>query len=501
MKDLSSMSKHSPSSPSHGIELSRYLAPLPRQLTTNIQEMLRRLRTTHSELNELRKNLQIALSRGDTACFQALLQKEWSYYETYQNYVHELQRLEHAELLTPFDMKTIGLIREELDFQMEQVTLDTKEGTGVCRASLILVRSPFPLVLSKGKNLEKLVRVRFVKGIQQELSCDMRFEGKTVVEQTSRVPVQDVVETVKTETKSDDEVDLRMKIVNGSRMLPVTMKIAVTVNHSAGPLVLETLSSRPFVVITNESQFEDGNLALLKYLAFGNGQTTEWPHFANVLQEHFMRVTKQADLITDDPRSAIATEHETPVRIMSKRELNYLHTRFFGNAPTVTLDQFNNFWPWFGKVIVRMRSAKHAVSMWRKGLLWPFCSRDEIDAALVPHPPGTFLTRFSESNPGFFAIAYRVATVEGSSDSPVHHYLVKADEISIQKSLPDLLAEISDLTIALMMFDNDFGDEPLRPLFTTMPKNAALRNYVSRRKPVVANGYEKHIGGVTHPSS
>jgi len=481
-----------------------YLAAPSRRQTTELVRIWNELRRIHEGLNELQNNQLVALTTGNDGFLRMLLDQEAKLHQQYQEFVVTLNSMERQSLLTPPEMHLIYLIREELDFQMEQVTLYSKEATeffdpqlreksGRCCASLILVRSPFPMVSSKGKTLDKPVRVRLLKGANQELKRDSKFEATTTAEQVSRVPLQNVLDITKTEDKTEDTTELRLKIVNGSRMLPVTLKVSVPVTSAAGPVMLETLPSRPFVIITNESQFEDGNAALLRYLAFENGSSTEWPHFANVLQEHFMRVTKQADLINENPESMMMdTESGVPTRAMSVHDLEYLHKRFFNNDAVVTTTQFLEFWKWFGKVIVRMRSTKQIASMWRKGFLWAFNSRSEIEAALMQYPPGTFVTRFSERNCGLFAVAYR------AYDQPVRHYLVKAEEISQQRTLPDFLCEIHDLTVALRVLYNDFGDEPLPPLFVPVSKQRALAHLCSSRGSVQSTGYDHNIGNAAH---
>ena len=207
-----------------------------------------------------------------------------------------------------------------------------------------------------------------------------------------------------------------------------------------------------------------------------------------------MRATKQAELITEDPESmTMKTDGSVPLRAISVHELEYLHERFFNNEKEVNTTQFVEFWKWFGKVIIKMRSTKQVANMWRKGLLWVFSTRKEIEQALMPYPPGTFVTRFSESNPGLFAIAYRAV------DQPVRHYLVRQEEISIQKTLPDLLSEIGDLTSILRVLRNDFGDEPLPPLYVSLSKHTALQHFCSQRETVVGTGYDQTIGGALHP--
>lgn len=51
--------------------------------------------------------------------------------------------------------------------------------------------------------------------------------------------------------------------------------------------------SHPFVVITNECQWEGSAGTLLKKDAFGGQLEIPWPQFVNTLQRHFLIATKQ----------------------------------------------------------------------------------------------------------------------------------------------------------------------------------------------------------------
>jgi len=486
-------------------EIAKYSMPAARRQTQEFLQLLKHLKDVSRIVGEIRNNQQRALMVGDIETLRTVHAQEEALRKEYEDYATALNTKEHQILLTPCEIKQIRCIREELDFQMEQVMLlkneaaqlldpKQRECSPMCCASLILTRSPFPNLFTKGKLPDNSVRVRLVKGARQELRHESEFQTTTEALQNSRVPLQNVVDIYKIEKKSDETTELRLKIVNGSRMIPVVLKVSLPVTCPSGAVMLETLKSPPFVVITNESQYEDGNAALLRYLAFGNGSVTDWPHFANAVQEHFMRATKQAELITEDPESmTLKTDGSVPLRAISVHELEYLHERFFNNEKEVNTTQFVEFWKWFGKVIIKMRSTKQVANMWRKGLLWVFSTRKEIEQALMPYPPGTFVTRFSESNPGLFAIAYRAV------DQPVRHYLVRQEEISIQKTLPDLLSEIGDLTSILRVLRNDFGDEPLPPLYVSLSKHSALQHFCSQREAVVGTGYDQTIGGSMHP--
>lgn len=55
--------------------------------------------------------------------------------------------------------------------------------------------------------------------------------------------------------------------------------------------------SNPFVVITNECQWEGSAGTLLKKDAFGGQLEIPWPQFVNTLQRHFLIATKQGKIL------------------------------------------------------------------------------------------------------------------------------------------------------------------------------------------------------------
>jgi len=57
---------------------------------------------------------------------------------------------------------------------------------------------------------------------------------------------------------------------------------------------------------------------------------------------------------------------------------------------------------------------------------------------LRDHRTGTFIIRFSDSLPGSFAVAYKA---DDTGPDRVRHYLIKPEEISNTKSLPDFLRD------------------------------------------------------------
>ena len=76
--------------------------------------------------------------------------------------------------------------------------------------------------------------------------------------------------------------------------------------------------------------------------------------FANILQIHYLRATRQ--------------NTAEPQRPLSLRELQYLaQLDQFKGKPTVHVRDFEAFWNWFGDAMHKIRHQKPFSSMWLQG--------------------------------------------------------------------------------------------------------------------------------------
>ena len=458
-----------------------------------------------------------------------------------------------------------------------------------CMASLVIVEQPFPRVLTKGKLLDKPVTVAILTGSQQTVTPAEHFTLVMDVADTQKPQGGPSVSIASEIPDVGNATRLKLKMTNGTRMLPTTLKAAIEVSCGRGTVVvLESQPSDPFIVITNENQYEGSNGVLLRNIAFGVHSEIPWTRLANELQRHFLLATKQLGFFETDTAAAIvAPPPGTPAaaaaslsspsknssssssshsrksgargtrnsdvkpdrgtlasrrsdagtgsgsgtgtggggaggganalaRWLSVRELKYLQTRFFDGEPIVNIRQMDGFWAWFGKVLQRLRSTRQVSAMWREGLVWAFASRDDVEQALSLQQPGTFVVRFSERHAGMFVVSYKISprveeynritgAPQTSGIPSVKHYLVKVDEISIQKTLPDFLGENSELHYILAIYHNDFGTStnpptplPL-PMYQAIPKKEALSRYYSKHEQPALDGYEPRIGPTIVP--
>ena len=150
-----------------------------------------------------------------------------------------------------------------------------------------------------------------------------------------------------------------------------------------------------------------------------------------------------------------------------------------------------SFWQFFGPVLASLRFKRNINPLWLSGyesihffneltnpassLILGFASKETCNALLANRDIGTFIIRFSESTPGLFSIAY-------ISDDPfdrVKHYLVKPEDLSLNKTLPDLLREKPQFQHLLQL------DVPTGAL-RCYPKDAVFTSYYSKNRKVPA---------------
>jgi hypothetical protein len=208
----------------------------------------------------------------------------------------------------------------------------------------VISQEPFPMVVTKGKQLdEDAVVVQLLSGANVEFQSFSPMKVSMLWDNHQSKSTSQ--KTIEEDTQGIDAYNRvakwHLKFLNGTRKNSVTLRfmMQVQVAQPTGQSVTVTVEShptRPFIVITNECQWEESEGALLKKEAFGEQviflgiffskylinfffwykNEIYWPQFANVLQRHFLRATRQ--------------DAVNPSRSLCKTDLEYIHSRFFG---------------------------------------------------------------------------------------------------------------------------------------------------------------------------
>lgn len=388
------------------------------------------------------------------------------------------------------------------------------------KCAFCVISSPFPAVATRGRSLEsaRSMVVQLLTGVTADILATGQVQTEAVIPKGTKGKVAaDLMDvpaaTLHPETR---HAEIRIKFANGTRKQPVYFQFHVQVNlRTPSGLQQVTLSrwvgwgdccyhhfffffrarlnhslpthsevTPPAISVTNEVQWEEAEGILVEKQAFQENSTCAWFALANVLQRHMIDATRQ-------PVTSLS-------RIYGQVELTYFH-HFLGGGAQVSVDAFREWWKWYGKAMHKVRYTKHILTLFLSGCLFGFIAKQDMELALRDQPPGTFMVRFSERNPGSFSIAYVLQSENDPTQSMVRHYLVSQEDITQRRSLADFLGESPALTHFLRYECSsgfNLAPTPLGPSvrYCREEKNSILQEYYAKREVLtVTSGYDRTL--------
>lgn len=443
------------------------------KMNKQIQQNVSSLMAEQKTVIQLSKSEKLTEIKLKVQTFFREVQKQiQSVDNIFQNYLLELQALhQYYFIKNEFDilLKQLGILVDEIDYVMNP------SGPTKKLAALVIYREPFPEVINKGQQLgSEVLTIKLLTGASFEVRSASTVKAELVNNTNSKKNIQPLKNTEQNLDLTTREASFPIKFSQGTRRLPVNIKFSIQVqlvmlNGTVIQLTPESPLSSPFIIITNENQWEGSEEYLLKKDAFQGNSEIPWIQFCNTFQKHFFKATRQ--------------DSDKPYRILKPFDLNYVHEKFFSSRRVADQNGFDMFWKWFGKTLQVMRYQRYMSKIWQNGLIYGFMNKPVVHSSLDACLPGTFLIRFSESHGGRFAIGY--VNLHGES---VKHYLVSQNDVSGKKTISDFLSECDQFMHVLQLVSyNDDG----YPLFRPMPKTELFKPYLSQS---LANQVEDHDG-------
>jgi len=182
---------------------------------------------------------------------------------------------------------------------------------------LAVVEQPFPLIYNYKKSMEEPIEVQLLSGANVQIQSVSEVKAAINIESPQRkVITQKQIENESSKLGEGHKARFSIKFLTGTQKSCATLKFGIQIKVSNQTLSLESNPSSPFIVITNECQYEESDRLLLQAATFRNAEQTYWALFANHLQRHFLKATRQ-DLLK-------------PNRYLTHYELQYLKEKFFG---------------------------------------------------------------------------------------------------------------------------------------------------------------------------
>lgn len=222
-------------------------------------------------------------------------------------------------------------------------------------------------------------------------------------------------------------VSISIVFPDGTQVVPSLLNVSVkgllsgpyvgsNTNSELLLTVVDTVNAKPLVITTNENQWEHAEARLMRRQMFGdvdedrqppNSISVPWPYFSNVLTEFFMRATRQditdAELLTPDKVLCLPQ----PMRSLTQADIAFLHERKFDRKSNISLADFITFWEWFGPLCHQYRHNQPIRTLFLRGLIFGFISKEDCVNVLSALEPGAFLIRNSErSTQGEFTLAF-----------------------------------------------------------------------------------------------
>lgn len=380
-------------------------------------------------------------------------------------YEQELQTLLRSFVLDAASLHKLRILLVSLKMLRTYHQLVAGNDGRSAAVALVIREQPIPKVVFKGKQLDLYsVQVITTPGFRggfekmQAVIVPSDASSSSTPTVLPATPLEN--DTAKVEAFQRIAMFDDLKLTFSSRMAPLALRFRLQYEASPGTqAVAETEASLPMIAITNESQWVDAAGKLMISEAFEGATEVPFARFANTLNAHFLAATRQ--------------ELGRPMRPLSDADWCYLHSKFFGAGfrtarvdflltavrrlgtrdPTLArAGLLGVLWPGLEHAPiqaayrcplehgVRAYSSHYISSCTRSRplrLVFGFSNKDTCQALLQAQDVGSFVIRFSETMPGLFTVAY-------ASDDPfdrVKHYLVKPEDISLNKTLPDLLRE------------------------------------------------------------
>jgi len=393
--------------------------------------------------------------------------------------VEALHQLNDAQLLAPNNAHRLIALLDKLELHDKRLRIYHKElesalsksHAPAATAALIITRQPFPCTIKQGKSIDEPVEVTLLTGTSAEVQklgpvrAEMVCEDTPVTKKKNAEPsIQNGIQHM---TEEGVALFPNMMFPHGSRVKTVNIRFSQELVVNGQVMTIHSEPSKPFIVMTNHGQRSTTEGRLLKKSRVLDRPNIPWPAFANTLQLHYLKETKQ------DPLK--------PSRTLSTRDLEYIQQHKFGGKLSISSKEYDSFWDWFGSILYKIRNPqKHILPMWMKGLIYGLISRDECDRLLQMQnaAPGSFLIRFSDSCAGQFVVVYvnEISPVCGRPTTEVKHYLLQS-EMEKRGTLPDFLRSCGKLQYLLVhQCDSETEEVSLKPV----PKDSVLESYYSK---------------------
>lgn len=449
-------------------------------VTSKLKYLGEQQNTVNMQLEILRGSQRSMLVPIHETEYKDILNKQMEIRRATESFLSEIEELSKTVLLEPSEIHSSIQLERTFRIQLKQLELYEQElqyyvqGPTVskCFGTLVIEEQPFPKSVKKETSVGGPITVRLLSGAKTDIWPASPVKAELIYEEFYQSKAVTPGPILSNDSQEMDQSGVAafadLKFLQGTRQKVVRLQFNqevqfIQIDGNIGRVSVVSDTSSPFIVLTNEKQWDVVEGTLLRRDAFEGQNEISWPLFANTLQEHYLRSTRQ--------------ELSNAIRPLSREDLEYLHYAKFNSRPHITIRDFEKFWEYFGKILHQIRHQRHIGGLWMQGLIYGFMSKEDSVRLLSREEPGSFILRFSERRAGQFAVAF-VKLNYDTGAREVMHYLIKPDDTSgLAKPLADFI-RLKDNFKYLLQRHTEFS--PTTGLIKArFEKNQILRDYYS----------------------
>lgn len=456
----------------------------PHQLLQAVKDML-------PSQTELLRNMGVFqdqfLKQPTTEAFNQLLSKQVELKKNLEIQHNGLTTLKTQEILTLQQASSRKNLQDLVELQAHQLSLyqselvsSLEQKPNQCCAMLVIESQPFPNVYKDKTRIDeeppvviKLLKCSTLKIVEVstiKVTCVVTCNNELV-----QIPMENPF-THLDPTTLTAKYNLS-RFGSASKMQAAYLKFELSIKTETGAqLLISSPPSRPFVVTAHESQWEEAMRVLFISDVYKDAKQVQWKVFANELTSYFCKAIRQ-DLMKS--------------RGLSLGDFYFLqkHKLYCADDGAVSVNQYYNFWEWFGKILRELRFKKKLLPLWNLGLIYGFIDKDQLMQYMQYQKPGHTLLRFSDSHPG--GIAATAIIVQGTPK--LWNGLIRVDETKL-KTHADHMRENPNIT-HLLQFQNQYTTNAsgvASPVLVPLEKGFCLSEFYTERREgeKKAEGYD-----------
>lgn len=277
----------------------------------NLLDIQEKLNSVMESTQTLESHLKELFHNHDIEHLDNILESLFSHLSDLQNFKDFLKRNFTTQYLMPQDIEltssienTIVYIQYKINMIINEIKhVQNPEGNQELPACLNITSQPFPKSAKQNKPLKEGIVVNLITGSSYICKPLSDVKADVITNFQSKSKDQSLIKNNTATMSNNEAVFNNIIFPSGTRKRTILLKFSVDVEiyhpftNKKNVFHIESASTRPIIVKTNENQWEESEGILLKDETFRDQKTVSWFQFSNTLQRRYLLATDRKSVV------------------------------------------------------------------------------------------------------------------------------------------------------------------------------------------------------------